>query len=172
MSGAPEGTLYDYGLCNGAPVQNFTITDAFGYPGYTVKLGSTAKIMVGTTGPLDVPDGYTVRSSVPATAQIIVNMTEGSAVASQEIGVQALIPGQTAYIQLAGASTAISIDDFMQCAATAGTIQPRSAAAVAIKAAAGVVFCKSMEAKDASATGALKVRIISAIYCPATVVPT
>lgn len=163
---APEATISQYGLTNPAPAISFTIADAFSYPGYVVKVSTTAGTFVGASAVTDVPAGYTIKSCVPATMQSIVNVSEGSAQTEQFIGVQALIPGQEAYLML-GATAAITAGDFLGPSSTAGVVATRGKAGDA----AGVVFAQALEAKDANAgTTAgttIKCRIITPMYIAA-----
>lgn len=170
---APEGTIAQYGLYNPAPVISYKISNALSYPGYVVKVSTTAGTFDATSAVTDVPAGYTIVDTIPATMQLMVNVVEGSAQANQTIGVQALIPGQEAYLML-GATVAVAVGDFMGASTTAGVIQPRNA--TGSLGSAGVVFCRALEAKDAQAGAtagtSIKVKIISPIYCDAGVCPT
>ena len=166
---APDATITRYGLANGAQSISKTISNAFAYPGYVVKVSTTAGTFDGTTAVTDVPSGYTTKSCVPATAQCMVNVTEGSALTNQFIGVQALIPGQEAYLML-GATAAVVCGDFMAPSTSAGVICPRTATGLASDAC--VVFCRALEAKVTQAGGSIRVRIISPIYVGAGVTPT
>jgi len=161
MSGATEASIVSYGLENPAQAIAYTIKEAYAYPGYIVKVYTTAGQMTGTSAVTDIPDGYTIKSTVPATMQAIVNLTEGTEQTLQFIGVQALIPGQIAYLQLSAATAAISVGDLLGPSTTQGTVCPRSSTGVR---AAGVAFAKALEAKDANATGTIKCRIIPTMY--------
>jgi hypothetical protein len=169
---APEATIAAYGLENPAQAISYTIVEAYALPGYIVKVGTTKDQMTGCSAATNVPDGYIIKSTVPATMQAIVNLEEGSAQTLQFVGVQALIPGQVAYLQLAACTTAVTaIGDMLQASTIQGCITPRNAASVAITLAAGVVFCKALETKGALAYNTpIKVRIVNPVYCPATVV--
>jgi len=167
---APEATITEYGLANGTQAITKVISNAFSTPGYVVKVSTTAGTFSGTSAITDVPDGYTIKSCIPATAQLMVNTVEGSAQANQSIGVQAMIPGQEAYLLL-GATAAVTAGDFMAASATAGKIIPRSAAAGNTDLAA-VVFARALESKLTQAGGTIRVRFISPIYLATTEVVT
>lgn len=162
---APEATISEFGLSNPAQGISYTISNAFSYPGYVVKVSTTAGTFSGTSAVTDAPAGYTIKSCVPATMQCIVNVSEGSAQTNQFIGVQALIPGQEAYLML-GATAAIAVGDFIAPSSTAGVVCPRSAGGIAT--APCVVFARALEAKDAQAGATagttIKVRIMNPIY--------
>lgn len=163
---APEATINQYGLSNPAPVISYTISNAFGYPGYVVKVSTSSGTMNGTTALTDVPAGYTVKDTIPATMQLMVNVVEGSAQANQFIGVQALIPGQEAYLMLCGATGAIAIGDFIAPTATAGCVTKRPDTENC------VVIARALEAKDANATGTIRVKIMAPFYAASGVTLT
>lgn len=171
MAGATEATITQYGLENPAQAQSFTIVEAYSTPGYIVKVYTTEGQMTGCNTVTSIPDGYTILSTVPATSQAIVNLVEGSALPGQYIGVQALIPGQTAYLHLAPATVAVAIGDLIGPTTTQGCVSPRNATGLT---SAGIAFAKALEQKGANAgAGAMiKVRIIAPVYLAAGVYTT
>lgn len=170
---APEATITQYGLANPAQGIAYTLKEACTYPAYIFKVDTTAGQMTKTTAATDIPDGYNMKTTVPAYLQAMVQYTEGSAVAGVFSGIQALIPGQEAYLML-GATAAIAVGDLIAPSTTAGVVMPRSAAGFA--SGACVVFAKALEAKltqaGATAGTAIKVRIISPMYLGAAELPT
>jgi NADPH-dependent curcumin reductase CurA len=137
---APEATIANYGLANPAQAINKVISNAFAYPGYVVKVSTTAGTFSGTSAVTDVPAGYTIKSCVPATMQAMVNVTEGAAQTNQLIGVQGLIPGQEAYLML-GATAAIAVGDLIAPSSAAGCVCPRSSSGLASDAC--IVFARA-----------------------------
>jgi len=158
---APEATIAAYGLENPAQAIAYTIVEAYTQPGYVVKVYTTANQMTGISALTDIPDGYIIKSTVPATAQAIVNLVEGSALPGQFIGVQALIPGQIAYLQIAAATATVAIGDLLGPTTTQGCVAPRSATGAR---GAGVAFAKALEAVTAGTGGTIKCRIIAPMY--------
>jgi hypothetical protein len=161
MAGATEATIISYGLENPAQAIAYTILEAYATPGYVVKVHTVSGQMTGTNAITDIPDGYIIKSTVPATMQAIVNSVEGDAQTLQFIGVQALIPGQIAYLQLAAATVAVAIGDLLGPTVTQGCVSPRSATGVR---GAGIAIAKALEAKDAAAGGTIRCRIIPTMY--------
>lgn len=158
---APEGTINSYGLENPAQAIAFTIVEAYSLPGYVVKVHTSAGQMTGINALTDIPDGYIIKSTVPPTAQAIVNLVEGAAQAGQFIGVQALIPGQIAYLQIAAATATVAIGDLLGPTTTQGCVAPRSATGAR---GAGVAFAKALEAVTAGTGGTIRCRIIPTMY--------
>lgn len=172
---APEATIYSYGLSNPAPAISFTISDALQYPGYLVHVTSTAGTLDATDAFTDVPCGYTIKSCVPATMQAMsTGYVDGTAQTNQFIGVQALIPGQEAYLML-GATVAVPCGTYCGPTTQDGMLCPRIATGSLPDAA--VICCVTLEAKGPTLTAAtvgslVKVRIISPMYLSAGVCPT
>lgn len=163
---APEATIVSYGLENPAQAIAYTIVEAYAKPGYVVRVYTTDGQMTGTTAATQIPDGYIIKSTVPPTAQAMVNITEGDAQTLQFIGVQALIPGQIAYLQLAAATATVAIGDLLGPTTTQGCVAPRSATGYV---GAGVAFAKALEAVTTGTGGTIRCRIISPIYLGAGV---
>lgn len=172
---APEATIISYGLVNPAPVIAKTILQAAALPGMLVHVSPTPGSFDFTDSVTDYPVGYTVKSTVPPTMQAIVaGGSDGTAQTGQFIGVQALIPGNEAYL-LMGATIAVTCGDFLGPSASQGVLSPRTAAGTL--ASAGIACCIALEnfgptATAATVGSAIRVRIIAPIYLGAGVGPT
>jgi hypothetical protein len=163
---APEGTITEGGLSNPAQGISYTLVEAVDAPGYMFKVSATAGSMNKTTAIGDCPSGYNIKSSVPAYLQAMVQLVEGAAVTGAFLGIQALVPGQEAYLQLDATAATIAAGDFITCAAstqTAGKVQPRN---TYTSSGACYVFARALEAKAANAGGTVKVKIMSPSYLP------
>jgi len=173
---APEATIYTYGLYNPAPAIAYTIHATALHAGYLVKMSTTAGMMSFTSACTDIPQGYIIKSTVPPTMQEIVNMTGATmGLEDQYIGVQALIPGQEAYL-MACTTTAFAVGDYVcpttsSAASMNGLIVPRTAANSAF---ATCVIGVTLVARAAnfSTVTPVKVRIIAPMYLATTEVPT
>jgi hypothetical protein len=173
---APEATIYTYGLYNPAPAIAYTIHATALHAGYLVKKSTTAGQMILTTACTDIPQGYLIKSTVPPTMQEIVNMTGATmGLEDQFIGVQALIPGQEAYL-MACTTDAITIGDYVSAttyspASLNGTVVPRTATN---KAFATCLIGVALEARAAnfSTVTPMKVRIMAPVYVESGEVPT
>lgn len=172
---APEATITSRGLYNPAPVIAKTIVDACDYAGYLVHVSATAGSFDCCDAVTDVPVGYTVKSTVPATMQSMVNWTNGTAQANQLIGVQALIPGQEAYLMMGPTLTTVPVGTYCGPSSSDGMLCPRTSAAACTYTA--VIMCVTLEATGSVLTAAtvgsvVKVRIISPMYLTTGEVPT
>jgi len=173
---APEATIYNYGLSNPAPAIAYVIHATALHGGFLVKKSTTAGQMILTTACTDVPQGYLIKSTVPPTMQEMVNMTGATiGLEDQLIGVQALIPGQEAYL-MACTTTAFTIGDYVgpttyTSASLNGTIVPRTAANSTF---AQCIIGVALEARAAnfSTITPVKVKIIAPIYLATTELPT
>ena len=172
---APEATIYTRGLSNPAPAISYTISDDLAYAGYLVHVTTTAGSFDATDAVTELPVGYTIKSTVPATMQAgVAGGTDGTALANQFIGVQALIPGQEAYLML-GATIAVTVGDYLGPSSEEGVLAPRTSSGTLPSAA--VICCQALESKGPTATAAtvgsiIKVTIIAPMYLAAGACPT
>jgi len=166
---APEGTVNEAGLSNPAQGIGYILVEAVTQAGYIWKVSTVAGSMNKTTAIVDCPIGYNMKSSVPAYLQEMVQLVEGAAVAGAYLGIQALIPGQEAYLQLDATAATVAIgDSIMPATATPGKVQPRNSFT---SSGACVIFAKALEAKVANAgVGTIRVRIVNPMYLPTGVV--
>lgn len=173
---APEATIYTYGLYNPAPVIPYTIHATALHAGYLVKMSTTAGRMDFTSTCTDVPQGYIIKSTVPPTMQEMVNMTGATmGLEDQFIGVQALIPGQEAYL-MACTTDAFAVGDYV-CPTTStaaslnGLVVPRNATNKAFATCAIGVTLVARAANFSTVTP-VKVRIMAPLYLASGEVPT
>jgi len=172
---APEATIPNYGMYNPAPAIAYTIVDACTHAGYLMHVTSTAGSVDSTDAFTDVPCGFIIKSTVPPTQQAMsTGYADGTALAGQFIGVQALIPGQEVYLLL-GATVAVPCGTYCGPSTQDGMLSPRISTGSLPDAA--VICCVTMEAKGPTATAAtvgsaVKVKIISPMYLGAGVCPT
>lgn len=171
---APEATIYNHGLYNPAQAIAYTVVDACDYAGYLVHVTSTAGSVDCTDAITDFPCGYTIKSTVPPTMQSMINWEEGDALTNQFIGVQALVPGQEAYLML-GATIAVPCGSYCGPSSEDGMLAPRIAGGTIGSAA--VIMCVTMEAKGPTATAAtvgsvVKVKILNPMYLEVSECPT
>lgn len=153
------------GLSNPAETISYVEITAVDDAGFVVKAATTAGCVDVTTAMTDIPIGYTFRdTTTPANVQ-----SGGDPSANVRVGIQALINGQEAYLQLAPSNAAITPGD--PIAATANGQVDKATNGGAHYFVIGV----ALEAKDASTgvavnTGTtttnqtIKVRIISPYY--------
>jgi len=173
---APEATIYNYGLSNPAPAIAYVIHATSIHGGYLVKMSTTANMMSFTAAGTDIPQGYIIKSTVPPTMQEMVNMTGATmGLEDQLIGVQALIPGQEAYL-MSCTSNAITIGDYVgpttcTSASLNGIIVPRIAANCTF---AQCIIGVALEARAAnqSTVTPVKVKIMAPMYLASGVLPT
>jgi hypothetical protein len=172
---APEATIPNYGMYNPAPAIAYTIVDACTHAGYLMHVTSTAGSLDCTDALTDFPCGFIVKSTVPPTQQAMsTGYADGTALAGQFIGVQALIPGQEVYLML-GATIAVPCGSYCGPSSEDGMLSPRIAAGSIGSAA--VICCVTMEAKGPTATAAtvgsaVKVKVLNPMYLAVNEVPT
>jgi len=151
------------GLSNPSESISYIEKTAVDDAGFVVKAATTAGYVDVTGAVTDYPIGYTVRdTTTPANVQ-----SGGDPSANTRVSIQALIPGQEAYLQLAASNSAIAVGDKIAAGAN-GQVDKAATSATFIMAIA-------LEAKDATTgvtplTGTtttnvtIKVRIIPPYY--------